>query len=446
MKRKIRIQTVSAWIIGITIVMAVVFVMLSVRSESEFQALQRMTDEYIICEKSAKQLQEASDYLTEQARLYAMTGETQYRDNYFEEVKVARRREHALDSLEVYFDGTVALKSLRSALDASDQLMEREYYSMRLVAEAAKSDFSTLPKELQNVEMETEDSVLSYLSKMQKARNVVSDDDYERTKTEIMSAVTECLSELLTTTRNRQGRASMIFSDMYLKLEIGIGIFVILLLWICVMLRRLIVKPLISYNESIRKGEIFPVVGAVELQNLATTYNTVYLENQEIQKLIRHQAEHDALTQLLNRRSFEHMLHVYEDGKKPFALILIDVDTFKSVNDTFGHAMGDRILQKVSGTLLKQFQSIDHVCSRIGGDEFAIVMVDMTSDMKYVIQEKIDDANEELSNPKDDLPAVSLSVGVAFSDRENPGESIFKDADKALYHVKKHGRHGCSFY
>ena len=49
MKRKIRIQTVSAWIIGITIVMAVVFVMLSVRSESEFQALQRMTDEYIIC-------------------------------------------------------------------------------------------------------------------------------------------------------------------------------------------------------------------------------------------------------------------------------------------------------------------------------------------------------------------------------------------------------------
>ena len=298
MKRKIRIQTVSAWIIGITIVMAVVFVMLSVHSESEFRVLQRTMDEYIICEKSAKQLQEASDYLTEQVRLYAMTGETQYRDNYFEEVKVTRRREHALDSLEVYFNGTVALKSLRSALDASDQLMEREYYSMRLVAEATKSDFSTLPKELQNVEMETEDSALSYLSKMQKARNVVSDDDYERTKTEIMSAVTECLGELLTTTQNRQGRASMIFSDMYLKLEVGIGILVILLLWICVMLRRLIVKPLIRYNESIRRGEIFQVIGAVELQNLATTYNPVYLENQKIQKLIRYQAEHDALTQL----------------------------------------------------------------------------------------------------------------------------------------------------
>ena len=64
------------------------------------------------------------------------------------------------------------------------------------------------------------------------------------------------------------------------------------------MLRRLIVKPLIRYNESIRRGEIFQVIGAVELQNLATTYNTVYLENQKIQKLIRYQAEHDALTQL----------------------------------------------------------------------------------------------------------------------------------------------------
>lgn len=447
MKRKIKIQTVSAWIMGITAVMTVIFVILSARSESEFRALQRTTDEYIICEQSAKQLQEASNYLTEQARLYAMTGETQYRDNYFEEAKVTRRREHALDSLEVYFDGTTALASLRSALDASSQLMEREYYSMRLVAEAEKEDSATWPEELLNVEMEAEDPALSYLSKMQKARNVISDDAYEKTKTEIMSDVTECLSELLTTTQNSQSRAASIFSDMYIKLEVGIGALVVILLLICVMLRKLIVKPLISYNESIKKGEIFPVIGAEELQNLAITYNTVYLENQEIQKLIRHQAEHDALTQLLNRGSFEHMLQVYDDGKEkdPFALILIDVDTFKSVNDTYGHATGDQILRKVSGTLVRQFRSIDHVC-RIGGDEFAIIMVDMTSDLKYTIQEKIDAANEELSNPKDNLPAVSLSVGVAFTDRENPGESIFKDADKALYYVKEHGRHGCSFY
>lgn len=66
--------------------------------------------------------------------------------------------------------------------------------------------------------------------------------------------------------------------------------------------------------------------------------------------------------------------------------------------------------------------------------------------LKYTIQEKITAVNQELSEPTDGLPAVSLSVGVAFSDRENPGESIFKDADKALYQIKEHGKHGCGFY
>lgn len=139
------------------------------------------------------------------------------------------------------------------------------------------------------------------------------------------------------------------------------------------------------------------------------------------------------------------ILAIYEKGDAPFAMILVDVDIFKSVNDTYGHATGDAILKKVSSLLKSAFRSVDYVC-RIGGDEFAIVLVEMTSDLKYTIQEKITAVNQELSEPTDGLPAVSLSVGVAFSDRENPGESIFKDADKALYQIKEHGKHGCGFY
>ena len=126
-------------------------------------------------------------------------------------------------------------------------------------------------------------------------------------------------------------------------------------------------------------------------------------------------------------------------------MILVDVDTFKSVNDTFGHATGDAILKKVSDLLSKAFRSIDYVC-RIGGDEFAIIMVQMTPDLRYTIEEKIAAVNEMLANPDDNLPKVSLSVGVAFSQRENPGKSIFQDADKALYYSKEHGRNQCHFY
>ena len=103
--------------------------------------------------------------------------------------------------------------------------------------------------------------------------------------------------------------------------------------------------------------------------------------------LIRHKAEHDLLTDLLNRGSFDKLLDLYEKGDAPFALIIVDVDSFKTVNDTYGHTEGDAILKKVSGLLLSAFRSIDYVCL-IGGDEFAVIMVEMTSELKYTIQEK----------------------------------------------------------
>ena len=130
---------------------------------------------------------------------------------------------------------------------------------------------------------------------------------------------------------------------------------------------------------------------------------------------------------------------------RELALELVDVDVFKAVNDTFGHGIGDQILRKVASVLKKQFRNIDYVC-RIGGDEFAVIMVNSASDKRCTIKKKIEEANEELSNPTDSLPAVSLSVGVAFSGRKNPKGSISNDADTALYYIKEHGRHNCGFY
>ena len=445
MSKKIKIQKVSSWSTGITILVAIVFVCISILGEKEFAIVRDTTEQYITCERAAKQLQDGSDYLTEQVRMYAMTGKRKYMDLYFMEADVTRHRDKALDDLKEYFDGTDTFASLQKALNYSKELMDTEYYSMRLISEAMGIEESALPQEIQETKLSTKDEKLTAEQKQEKAQEMVSDNKYQSVRTEITNDVTKCMNNLIKLTRDKQGRATTIFSDMYLKQEIGIVILVAMLLAICLMMRHLIVKPLLRYNESVKRGEIFPVIGASELQTLARTYNKVYEENQETQKIIRHQAEHDALTQLLNRGSFEKVLNVYEKGASQFALILIDVDIFKSVNDTYGHAVGDAILKKVATLLKTTFRSIDYPC-RIGGDEFALVMVEMTSDLKYTITEKITYMNEVLSNPDDGLPSVSLSVGVAFADRENPGESIFKDADKALYYVKEHGRHGCSFY
>ena len=444
MAKKIKIRKVSAWTMGITVVLAIMFAIVSYKSEKEFRTLRMTTEQYIVCEKAAKQLQNGSTYLTAQVRMYAITRERKYMDLYFEEVN-SHHRENAVESLQQYFDGTEMFNSLEEAMEYSSELMNTEYYSMRLVSEALSVPEDTWPEEIKNVQLSEEDANLGRDGKLIRAGNMVCDNKYEDMRTRIMTDISNCTDGLINQTRDRQGRATVIFSDMYLKLEIGIVIMLVIMVFICLMLRFLIVRPLVSYNESIKRGEIFPVIGAAELQNLANTYNRVYLENQETQKLIRHQAEHDALTEALNRGSYEKLLHIYETGDAPFALILIDVDIFKSVNDTYGHAVGDAILQKVTGSLKKAFRSIDYVC-RIGGDEFAVIMVDMTSDLKYTIEDKIKYVGEELAKTEGDVPAVTLSVGVAFSDRENPGESIFKDADKALYHVKENGRNGCAFY
>lgn len=446
MNRKIRIQKVSTWSIGITIAIGLLFTLICIMGEKEFHVVRNTTTQYIECENAAKQLQDGSDYLTEQVRLYAMTGDVKYMKDYFQEVNVTKRREAALKKLKSYFDGTETFNALKSALEYSQELMRTEYYSMRLVCDANEINQNKWSEEILNTKLSLSDASLSKEGKLKKAQQMLCDESYVQMKMDITGKVTECMNDLITQTKNRQGRASTIFSDMYLKLEIGIVLQIILTLIICMLVRRLIVKPLISYNESIKRGEIFPVIGAAELQNLAVTYNKVYAQKQESEKLIRHEAEHDALTDLLNRGSFEKVLDIYENGKNPFAMILIDVDVFKSVNDTYGHAVGDIILKKVANLLKGAFRNIDYVC-RIGGDEFAIIMVEMTSDLSYTIEGKIKEVNRCLANPEEEgVPAVSLSVGVAFSDRENPGESIFKDADKALYYIKEHGRKGCGFY
>lgn len=159
--------------------------------------------------------------------------------------------------------------------------------------------------------------------------------------------------------------------------------------------------------------------------------------------LMKHQAEHDSLTELLNRRSFDQILSLYEKDRSSFALILADVDVFKQINDTCGHDTGDRILKRVAALLHTTFRSTDYVC-RIGGDEFAVIMVDMSRELYYTITDKITEINGLLAVPEDGLPAVSLSAGVAFSDENGFRGSLFRAADSALYTAKAHCRCGCS--
>lgn len=293
MAGNLKIRTLGNWSLGITAVLAILCIAMSILGFRKYEVLQSSTRDYIACEAAAQRFQTGSDTLTRQVRLAAATGEQTYIDAYFEEANVTRSRETALADLSALHGGEGAVTSLEQALSASMDLMQTEYYAMRLVEEAIRTPAAQWPREL------------------------------------------------------------------------------------------------------------------------------------------------------LNRRSFDQILSLYEKDRSSFALILADVDVFKQINDTCGHDTGDRILKRVAALLHTAFRSTDCVC-RIGGDEFAVIMVDMSRELYYTITDKIAEINGLLAVPEDGLPAVSLSAGVAFSDENGFCGSLFRAADSALYTAKAHGRCGCS--
>lgn len=442
--RRVHVQTVSFANTAITLALGIACAILFWQGQAQFEVLQQANEAYISCESDAQQMQDRSDYLTEQVRLVTMTAKPEYIDSYFSMANSNEEFDEAFADLKSRFEGTDAYESLRTAMDESNELMNTEFYAMRLICEANGIDPSPWP-EIASCQISDEDSCTSHDSMIYEAQNLVSDSKYQEAKDSINSHTSDCIAKVTDATIDSQNRAASVFDGIYGTIEACVAIYIALTLVICALVRRAIVKPLLSFGDSIKANQLFPVQGAGELQVLAETYNRVFTENEATHMVVKHQAEHDPLTDLLNRGSFDKALKLHDDGKHDFALILADVDQFKSVNDTFGHAVGDQVLKRVSSLLQVAFRSTDFVC-RIGGDEFAVIMADVTSDLRYTIQEKIDFVNTELSKPIDGMPQVSLSAGTAFADRPDPGDSIYKDADDALYHTKESGRGGCSFY
>lgn len=445
MNKHLKIKTISRISIILTTTIALLCVVLCVFGKQKYAIVSNSTANYISAEKSIKKFEVGTKKLNRQVRLAVSTVEQTYIDEYFLEADVIKSREKAIEDLKNLISDSSGLKYLEKALELSNKLMDTDKYALRLIEDVIADENTSIPSGLLDIELKQEDKDLSDYDKIDKARQLVNSANYETNYTFVSNEVSTSLNKVSTELLNKQNNASDVFKDVYKKLEIAIVLLVLIILIDCGLVYLNIIKPLLVYNESIKRDELIPVLGAKELQMLATTYNDVYIENTERERLMKHNAEHDPLTGLLNRGSFDSILDIFKKDNNQFALILIDVDNFKTVNDTYGHATGDIILKKVANLLSTTFRTIDHIC-RIGGDEFAVIMVEMNSELNHTIKDKIDEINKQLAISNNGEPIVSLSVGVALTDRKNPTDDIFKDSDKALYVTKENGRNGINFY
>ena len=166
---------------------------------------------------------------------------------------------------------------------------------------------------------------------------------------------------------------------------------------------------------------------------------------------MKHMAYHDALSGLPNRRLYleklESALKAAKQTSQKVAVVFIDLDRFKNVNDTFGHEFGDLLLQKFAQKLQENLRSNDTI-SRQGGDEFTLILNNFDSQLDMVpLIRRLQSAFENPLTIQGQELHVSMSIGIAVypEDGETPDE-LLKHADSAMYHAKEKGKNNFQFF
>ena len=177
------------------------------------------------------------------------------------------------------------------------------------------------------------------------------------------------------------------------------------------------------------------------IQRLATFITETTKELAETQKQLSFAASHDSFTGLLNRGSIEEMLcRCHEDTRARrlnFSALMIDLDTFKHINDTFGHAKGDEVICEVASILKHMIRPTDFA-GRWGGDEFVILLPGTTLKSALIVASRLQKAFRRIQLP--DRSFLTASIGCTTASPEETEAGFYKRMDDALYLAKEGGR------
>ncbi|MBR2590420.1 MAG: GGDEF domain-containing protein [Clostridia bacterium] len=445
MSRKIKesgvsLRSIQIWLIIGAILFSGLILFFTYYLSSGFQNFTEYSEQHIELRKAARELLDTSDYLSEQVQCFTINGEKRYMDEYFKEAFEQRHREEALQTMAEGSSNEAAVEKLKKANEGSVVLMEREYYAMRLVVEA--KGYADYPDALKDVELTAQDKALSPQEKMHKASEWVHDDIYHARKDQIREDTQASLDELEQEALAADAEALASFRKQMLAVRSVIvlqTIGVIFLVWLA---SRLGIHPILDAVDRIKSNKYLEESGTSEFRYLVRAYNSMYKKYKHNLERLNFKASHDELTGVFNRSGYESILSNIDLDTT--YMILFDVDDFKSINDTYGHETGDKILTRTAEVLKKSFRNDDYIC-RIGGDEFVVFMVHASEMEHDSLAAKIEAINRELGQAAEDMPAVSVSVGIVHGSEVSGTENLFEMTDEALYASKRKGKHTYTF-
>lgn len=436
----ISLRTINiSLIIGAVLVSVLMFVS-TFRLSSSFRRVTETSEQQIELRKAARELMDASDYLTEKVQRFTVTADMRFVQEYFDEAFIAHHREEAISRMSTGTASEEALKVLKDAMKESLALMNTEYYAMKLVIEA--KGYTDYPELLQSIELSDSDKALSPQEKMRLATEMVLNDEYYNHKYLIRENMTISLDELekMAYDKDEDAMAALSNELKLVRVVIILQTFgIVILVWLTT---KLGIHPVLNAVDRIKEDSPIPEGGAVEFRYLAKAYNKMYEVYRKSLESLSFRASHDELSGLYNRAGYDLLLSSID--LESTYMLLFDVDNFKTINDNYGHGAGDEAIRNVARVLKENFRSDDYVC-RIGGDEFVVLMVHAPKSAKNLISTKIKHINDELGNSRDNLPSYSVSVGIAHGSDSTDAINLFAKCDTALYESKARGKHTYTF-
>ena len=437
------------WIVSalVVVISALLVVSLQLISNEDI-VLNQAYQNYLSLKEASTDIQVASDYLTEQVRLFVVNGEKEHMDNYFKEANIEKNRDNAKQTIHDLTEDTDyhddIHDSIEAAFDESMNLMNLEYYAMKLICLDQNISYSSYDFEHKVEDYTAGIDSIAPENRRNEALEAVFGNDYQKSKNIISSSVNNALATIDGLMHSNADKAAADLKKLIVFQTAVIITHVAVTAIIIVFMHLFVLMPMNSTVKSLLKNEKVNIHSSREFNYMADTYNDIHAQNERVKERLIYEAEHDKLTGLYNRTGYDTLYRRMRLSRTIF--VLLDIDRFKEVNDSLGHEMGDKVLIRTAGALEKCFSEDNAYVFRIGGDEFAILIENAELSLDFEVVQRCKKLDEELSRSQGKIPGTTLSIGVAHGTLDDTTDTLFKKADLALYKVKQNGRANVSLY